>query len=39
MAYFEWADDMVIDGGPIDQDHRVLVDLVNELHSATVRGA
>lgn len=39
MAYFEWADDMVIDGGPIDQDHRLLVDLVNELHSATSRGA
>ena len=39
MAYFEWADDMVIDGGVIDQDHRLLVDLVNELHSATSRGA
>lgn len=39
MAYFNWADDMVIDGGPIDADHRLLVDLVNELHSATVRGA
>ncbi len=40
MAYFEWADDMEIDGGgPIDQDHLVLVALVNELHSATSRGA
>ena len=39
MAYFNWADDMVIDGGPIDADHRLLVDLVNELHSATARGA
>ena len=39
MAYFEWADDMVIDGGPIDADHRLLVDLVNELHTATSRGA
>lgn len=39
MAYFEWAGDMVIDGGAIDQDHRLLVDLVNELHSATSRGA
>ncbi|WP_198969829.1 bacteriohemerythrin [Xylophilus sp. ASV27] len=38
MAYFEWADDMVIDGGPIDQDHRHLVDLVNELHTATSHG-
>ena len=38
MAYFEWADDMVIDGGPIDADHRMLVDLVNELHTATREG-
>lgn len=39
MAYFEWADDMVIDqGGPIDQDHRQLVDLVNTLHTATTDG-
>lgn len=39
MAYFEWADDMVIDGGVIDRDHRLLVDLVNELHTATSQGA
>lgn len=40
MAYFEWADDMEIDGGgPIDQDHQLLVELVNELHTATSRGA
>lgn len=38
MAYFEWGDDMVIDNGPIDQDHHKLVDLVNELHTATTRG-
>lgn len=38
MAYFEWADDMVIDGGPIDSDHKKLVELVNELHSATTEG-
>jgi hemerythrin len=38
MAYFEWANDMVIDGGPIDADHRHLVDLVNALHSATTEG-
>jgi len=38
MAYFEWADDMAIDGGPIDADHRRLVDLVNALHTATTRG-
>ena len=38
MAYFEWADDMVVDGGSIDNDHKKLVDLVNELHSATSEG-
>lgn len=38
MAYFEWADDLVIDNGPIDRDHRHLVDLVNELHTATTQG-
>ncbi|MGE4125914.1 MAG: hemerythrin domain-containing protein, partial [Pusillimonas sp.] len=38
MAYFEWAKDMEIDKGPIDADHRKLVDLVNELHTATVQG-
>lgn len=38
MAYFEWADDLVIDGGPIDADHQQLVRLVNELHTATSEG-
>lgn len=38
MAYFEWADDMLIDNGLIDRDHRHLVDLVNELHTATSEG-
>jgi hemerythrin-like metal-binding protein len=38
MAYFEWADDMVIDNGPIDEDHKKLVNLVNELHTATSVG-
>ena len=38
MAYFEWADDLVIDNGPIDEDHRKLVNLVNELHTATSQG-
>src|SRR5574343_1273064 len=39
MAYFEWASDMEIDGGgPIDDDHRQLVDLVNQLHTATTQG-
>ena len=38
MAYFEWADDMVIDNGPIDKDHHQLIDLVNALHTATTEG-
>jgi hemerythrin len=38
MAYFEWADDLVIDKGPIDADHMKLVGLVNELHTATSEG-
>lgn len=38
MAYFEWTDDLVIDEGPIDADHRQLVDLVNVLHTATSEG-
>lgn len=38
MAYFEWADDMVIDNGPIDADHRKLIEQVNTLHSATSQG-
>jgi hemerythrin-like metal-binding protein len=38
MAYFEWADDLTIDQGPIDEDHRKLVDLVNALHAAAQQG-
>lgn len=38
MAYFEWAQDMVIDNGPIDEDHRKLVEQVNSLHTATSQG-
>ena len=38
MAYFIWADDMVIDNGPIDQDHKMLVEQVNQLHTATDAG-
>lgn len=38
MAYFEWAKDMEIDGGSIDADHMQLVDLVNQLHTATALG-
>jgi hemerythrin-like metal-binding protein len=38
MAYFEWANDMEIDGGAIDADHQRLVSLVNDLHTATSVG-
>ena len=38
MAYFEWAQDMVIDNGPIDEDHRILIAQVNALHTATTLG-
>ncbi|RQO58063.1 hemerythrin [Paucibacter sp. KBW04] len=38
MSYFKWASDMVIDDGPTDQDHLHLVQLVNDLHSATSEG-
>ncbi|TXT40318.1 MAG: hemerythrin [Comamonadaceae bacterium] len=38
MAYFEWGNDLVIDQGPIDEDHKYLVALVNELHTATSQG-
>jgi hemerythrin-like metal-binding protein len=38
MAYFAWAQDMVIDDGPIDEDHKHLVQLVNTLHDATTEG-
>ena len=38
MAYFEWAQDMVIDDGPIDADHRRLIAQANELHTATSQG-
>lgn len=38
MAYFEWADDLVIDDGALDEDHKQLIELVNELHTATSLG-
>ncbi|OYU44856.1 MAG: hemerythrin [Burkholderiales bacterium PBB4] len=38
MAYFVWADDMVVDHGPLDADHLKLVELVNALNTATSEG-
>lgn len=39
MSYFVWGNDLKIDNGPLDADHRKLVDLVNELHTATSQGS
>ncbi len=38
MAYFQWGNDMAIDHGLIDQDHQLLVEQVNMLHTATSQG-
>ena len=38
MTYFVWSDDLNIDNGALDDDHRKLVACVNELHSATSGG-
>lgn len=38
MAYFQWGNDMTIDNGLIDQDHQLLVEQVNTLHTATSQG-
>lgn len=38
MAFFEWSADLEIDGADIDQDHRQLIDLINQLHQFTVDG-
>lgn len=38
MTYYEWAEDLAIDHGPLDADHRLLIDQSNWLHDATNRG-
>lgn len=38
MSYFQWAEDMAIDHGPIDEDHKKLIAHVNLLHTATSEG-
>ncbi|MBH9552079.1 bacteriohemerythrin [Inhella gelatinilytica] len=38
MSFFEWTPDMEIDGGAIDDDHRQLIALINQLHEHTVAG-
>jgi len=39
MAYFEWGDDLSVGNSLIDHDHRRLIAFVNDLHTATSRGA
>ena len=38
MTYFAWASDMSVGNTLLDHDHRELIALVNELHTATSRG-
>ncbi|MFD2365336.1 bacteriohemerythrin [Pseudoduganella sp. GCM10020061] len=38
MSYFSWTSDMSVGNTLLDHDHRVLVALVNDLHTATSRG-
>lgn len=39
MSFFPWNDDLSVGNALLDHDHRKLIGLVNELHSATSRGA
>jgi hemerythrin len=38
MAYFEWGPDLSVGVESLDQDHRKMIGLVNDLHSATQQG-
>jgi len=38
MAYFEWVDELIIDQGNIDKEHRKLVELINDLYDAAFQG-
>ncbi len=38
MPYFEWTAELIIDRGAIDEDHLLLVNLVNSLHDAATEG-
>jgi hemerythrin-like metal-binding protein len=38
MAYLEWLPALEVGFGPIDRDHRTLVDALNRLHAAADRG-
>jgi len=38
MALFEWTDDFITGIEAIDDDHKLLVSLINQLHEATAAG-
>jgi len=38
MAYFQWGEDLTTGSDAIDHDHRKLIELVNDLHTATQQG-
>ena len=38
MDYFQWSDELSVGNSLIDQDHKELVNLVNELHQAVQDG-
>jgi len=38
MALIDWTDEYQVDGGPIDQQHKNLVDIINKFDEASHRG-
>ncbi len=38
MAFFEWSDQLSVKVGKMDEQHKVLMSLINELHDAMKAG-
>ncbi len=38
MAFFEWSDQLSVKVGKMDEQHKVLMSLINELHEAMKTG-
>jgi hemerythrin-like metal-binding protein len=38
MAFFEWKDSMTVGNSMIDRDHKMLIQYINEMHSAMMAG-